>query len=807
MDHKTWHWKKRSSEKSIPSADKVNLCESGNEEKIQNLQRDKEELEREIKNLSEKLSSALSECNTRDDLAKRNAKMAKEALGGWEKVESEAMLLKQQLDEVLTQNIAGEERRMHLDMALKECMQKLRFVREEKELRIREAVTKTSREFEQTRAFFEENLANTNKKLSKLSTENAQFAKVLVAKEKLIEDINAQKARLEADFNALVTRLESTEKENASLKYEVRVFEKEIEIRNEEREFRRRAADSEHKQHLENSKKIANLESECRRLRGLVRKQLPGPAALAKMKSEVEIFGKDSIDPRRRKSNLSPTGTLEFVTDQVPDTVRRKIDFLEEENRCLKEALEKQNSELKFSQAMYNHTASKLSQMTLMSEFASEDKVSTPGSRASILFSESNHFQSGEEEGTLSRKSTVGASEIDLMDDFVEMEKLATLSRNKLPIQTDVSKAVQKVIDLIEGIVNYPEKNRETPGYTARVFQWKTCELGTIIQKFIQTCNELLTGKADLDSFVLELSSALDWVINHCFSLQDVSSMRYAIKEQFECDENVSEIDKLRFPREQFPYSPMSVWSEQIMEEKEDCYDIEEGNKKVKKSLNKDLFGGLQSEIGKTKSLNIQIQESEKNIKNSKTSEMMIQNQISHHMVDEKLEEKGDCCKEVEATCMKSRLQLERTGNEENPKEALDQDIKQLESDLEIASASEKLAECQETILNLGRQFKALASPQTPQNKSVTVTPHVTLLDKMLAEDKADNTTLKIPKTEEVISVSDPQKTPSRNNETIENAKNNADENIGSFMTLVPSKKKGSGGLLKKLLGRKKKGR
>lgn len=897
MDHKPWLWKKKASEKSILGADKVNLCETGNVEKIQDLQRENAELEREIRSLSEKLSSALSECSAKDELMKRNAKMAKEALGGWEKVESEAMLLKQQLDEVLMQNIAGEERIINLDMALKECMQQLHFVREEKEQRIHDAVTKTSREFEKTRVVLEENLATANTRLSKLGMENAQLAKALVAKEKIIEDINAQKIRLEAEFNALVTRLNSTEKEKASLKYEVRVLVKEVEIQNEEREFNRRTADSAHKRHLENSKKIAKLESECQRLRVLVRKRLPGPAALAKMQSEVNMLGKDSVELRRRKSNLSSTGSRGFVTDDDPDAPMRKMNFLaeqlcviEEENRSLKEALDKQTNELKFSQAMYNHTASKLSQVeaqfvgspigkiTSMSEFGSEDKVNTPGSRASVLFLE-DHSRNAEEVGTPSRKSVVGALDLDLMDDFVEMEKLATFSRNTLPKQshvldlserasndvhsfkkktnhpdpTELSMAIQKVIDLIKGIgltckdgSGFPVKNSETPGYTVRVFQWKTSELSAILQKFIQTCNDLLTGKADIESFAQELTSALDWVINHCFSMQDVSSMKDAIKKQFEWDETrfdsevdggvisqFSEVDKIRFRREQFFYSPMSVWSEHEAEEKETHEDHKEGKKKLSyelanlESLNKDLEGRLHLEIGKSESLNIQLQQSDETIEN-------LQDKLKKSespSVKSEVKEKVDSCKEMESTSVKSELQLERL--EEHPKEAVGQNEKQLQSDLEIASASEKLAECQETILNLGRQLKALASPQrsslsdklvanpmdlvtttTTLNKSVN--QHVSLLDKMLAEDNVENAGLNFPKTKEVICILDPQKSPSCNNGAQDphdkhprtsNTKESGEEIIGSFMALVPTKKKSGGGLWKKLLGRKRKGR
>ena len=49
---------------------------------IQTLLADKAELENHLKILSDKLSSALSECNAKDDLAKKQAKLAMEAMAG-----------------------------------------------------------------------------------------------------------------------------------------------------------------------------------------------------------------------------------------------------------------------------------------------------------------------------------------------------------------------------------------------------------------------------------------------------------------------------------------------------------------------------------------------------------------------------------------------------------------------------------------------------------------------------------------------------------------------------------------------------
>lgn len=42
----------------------------------------KAELENDVKNLNDKLFSALAECNAKDDLVKKHAKMAQEAITG-----------------------------------------------------------------------------------------------------------------------------------------------------------------------------------------------------------------------------------------------------------------------------------------------------------------------------------------------------------------------------------------------------------------------------------------------------------------------------------------------------------------------------------------------------------------------------------------------------------------------------------------------------------------------------------------------------------------------------------------------------
>ncbi|KAJ0076902.1 hypothetical protein Patl1_35514 [Pistacia atlantica] len=305
MDNKAWLWRKKSSEKTIV-ADKLDITLKRIDEEAQKLPAEKAVgPERSVKNLNEKLASVLLDCHPQDDLLRKHAKLAQEAVAGREKSEAETAFLKKELNEALRHGLATDEKLACSDTALMKCKQQLNFVQEEQEKRIHDAVMKTSNEFEKIRKELEHNLAEANKSLAKLAAENSHLSKALLVKEKQIEDLHKSKSQAEAEFNTLMARLDATEKENAFLKYEFRILEKELEIRNDEMEYNRRSVDAAHKQHLESVKKIAKLEGECQRLRLLMRKKLPGPAALEKVKAEFKTVGRDQMEMKRR--NLKPS--------------------------------------------------------------------------------------------------------------------------------------------------------------------------------------------------------------------------------------------------------------------------------------------------------------------------------------------------------------------------------------------------------------------------------------------------------------------------------------------------------------------
>ncbi|KAK4390772.1 Filament-like plant protein 4 [Sesamum angolense] len=430
-------------------------------------------LEDEVKELNEKLSEANSEMTDKENLVKQHAKVAEEAVSGWEKAEAEAAALKNHLESVTLLKLTAEDRAAHLDGALKECMRQIRNLKEEHDQKLHEVVLNKAKLFDKMKLELETKLANLDQELLRSAAENAALSRSLQERSNMLIQLNEEKTQAEAEIERLKSNIESCEKEVNSLKYELHIARKEVEIRNEEKNMSVRSAEVANKQHLEGVKKIAKLEAECQRLRGLVRKKLPGPAALAQMKLEVENLGRDYGESRVRRSPVKPSTphfsqVPEFSLDNAQkylkenELLTERLLAMEEETKMLKEALAKRNSELQASRSTCAQTASKLqsleaqlqangeqrtplrsntqvptegiscqkasnpSSFTSLSEDGNDDNISCAGSWATGLMSELSHFK--KEKYVDSPHKSDSANHLDLMDDFLEMEKLAYLS-------------------------------------------------------------------------------------------------------------------------------------------------------------------------------------------------------------------------------------------------------------------------------------------------------------------------------------------------------------------------------------------
>lgn len=498
MDKRSWPWRKKSSEKITASNESFESTPFHSTRHLDDQDTviilsdhthmpDEgmihwQEYEERLKELNDKLSAALLDAASKDVLVKQHAKVAEEAVSGWEKVEAEAATLKQQLDSAIQQRLATEDRVSHLDSALKECMRQLRHVREEQEQNIHDAIVKKTRDWDRVHSELEEKLANVEQSFLERDAENKVMSKSLQERARSIAEISEARSKAEAEVNMQRIRLESLEKESVAFKYEINVLHKELEIRKDEKGLINRAADAASKQHYEDIKKISKLEAECQRLRGLVRKKLPGPGALTHMRLEIEGPAKEKSDNNRRRSGKGAVSPRAALSVQLVQDITQEDDHqekegglwlerfsaLEEETKMLREVLTKRNNELQSARLMCARTASKLStveqqldawthnqgipqmpgllglnrhmettrslsnsvepSLASVSEDGNDGEVSCAESWASALIVELDQFKKGKPIH-ISNK-TVDTSKKEL-DDFMEMEHLASLSPSK----------------------------------------------------------------------------------------------------------------------------------------------------------------------------------------------------------------------------------------------------------------------------------------------------------------------------------------------------------------------------------------
>ncbi|CAA7399636.1 unnamed protein product [Spirodela intermedia] len=493
MDRRSWPWKKKSSDKSV-SADSAAVSSAssvgnqGDEDKSKDsdyvriskeihthfmkLEDQVHVLDNQSKALNEKLSTAQADLLAKDNLVNQHIKVAEEAVSGWEKAEAEALALKNQLESVTLQRLTAEDRAAHLDGALKECMKQIRLVKEESEQQLHDVIFAKTQQWENLRFELDSRIVDLEQDLLRASAENAAISRSLQERSNMLMKISDEKSQAEAEIEVLKTTIQSCEKEIGSLKYEVHIVTKEMEIRNEEKNMSVRSADVANKQHLEDVKKIAKLDAECQRLRRLVRKRLPGPAALAQMKQEVDSFGRNPGESRIRHpsgKNLgphfgsSPDFTMESVQQYQKENefLTARLLAMEEETKMLKEALSKRNSELQTSRTICAKTSSKLRSLethmlvvnrqspskfspetyvdgslsqngsnprslTSMSEDGIDEQESFGESWSTTLISELSHFN--KEKDADKHEKPDDSHHLELLDDFLEMERLACLS-------------------------------------------------------------------------------------------------------------------------------------------------------------------------------------------------------------------------------------------------------------------------------------------------------------------------------------------------------------------------------------------
>ncbi|KAF7829828.1 Filament-like plant protein [Senna tora] len=236
------------------------------------------------------------------------------------------------------------------------------------------ALKECVRQLRQTREEQEQNIhdAVVNK------TQDLESAKLELESQllELQNKLDASNARSPTPVDhELCQKVEHLEKENMILKHELLAQSEELELRTIERDLSTQAAETASKQHLESIKKVAKLEAECRRLKSMSCRT-------------------SSVNDH--KSVTSTSICMESLTDSQSDSGERLT-------------------------AVENTDSHKVS--------GSEPNKCEPScsdSWASALIAELDQFKNEK-----CRQPSSSSVKIDLMDDFLEMERLASLPETK----------------------------------------------------------------------------------------------------------------------------------------------------------------------------------------------------------------------------------------------------------------------------------------------------------------------------------------------------------------------------------------
>ncbi|PIN24247.1 hypothetical protein CDL12_03014 [Handroanthus impetiginosus] len=587
MDRRSWLWRRKSSEKSPSGETESSGSLSSHSERYSDDQTlsnhntqspevtskaaSGDELNDSVKTLSDKLSEALLNIQAKEDLVKQHAKVAEEAVSGWERAEKEVLVLKKQNDALTQKNSILEERVGHLDGALKECLRELRQAREEQEEKIYNAVAKKSYEWELKKSELENQIVELHTQLQNVKTE---------ANNNMLADARS--------------KLETVEKENSILKLKLHSKAEELELRITERDLSTHAAETASKQHLDSIKKVAKLEAECRRLKAVARK-----ATLA---------------------NDQRSSCVESCTDSQSDNGERVL--------------------------IIENDSSKTSGFEELGEFKQERTVA----RTSLI---------------------VPSVEIDLMDDFLEMEKLAAL-----PETRSVSNLAEKIDggetllqDELEAMINRTNELEEN--------------LKTITA-------EKVSLEIALSECQLQLMASEDQLKKREMTLADLKTQLDVANEAKREVQKEVDFTKVKLMNSTKLLEEAEVNLIQIQDkltianEAKSIVEVQLKDANLKKAEAEFQLKGMEVEL---ESLHSSVYTLEKEVEKER--------KISREAVD-----KCDLL-EVEISRMKSDSQFQRS--------AMIEEFR-INQDKELAIAASKFAECQKTIASLDRQLKSLAT-------------------------------------------------------------------------------------------------
>ncbi|KAG8080436.1 hypothetical protein GUJ93_ZPchr0007g3226 [Zizania palustris] len=666
--------------------------------------------------------------------------MAVVSSAGWEKAEKEIATLKTQLNAAAVKNFTMEDRAVHLDGALKECVRQLRRAKEEQDRNVQDALAQQSRQWDSKKTDLELRIIELKAKLE--------------AKSELSVNTDSDAS----------SRLASLEKEKSTLKVQLLARSEELELRTMEKELNRRAAETASKQQLESIKKIAKLEAECRRLQQVnarrpsfsVELRRAPSSACAESVTDCQSDCSDSwssaliteLDQFKNDRSSARTASLAAADIGMMD------DFVEMEKLALANGTSKNQAEdtdgqlLKLEEKIKNLTAEKGDREKALHEaqrelrssrhrtMVAEEKSVQLQRQLNLVNGEKNSMEAELEaidntRNELEAKLDLAHAEITglldkgrILEERLESEKALTLELAARYQQMDALQAERKELRAqLEASQSEARKLSDKISLLERKLEEKASS-----ERLMAKCH----GFEDLEEKKKGAELELEAARAEIASLQKrVSSLELKVQEEktfcTELTAQSHDLEALKVQRNELRSQLESANLETV--------DLNEKVKMLQETAEKhrplttELESRLKTAQAETMNLKDNVCMLEKKLESQKNlssayitaldaSEAQKNKLVGRfHLKEAEVEELHRKICLLEEQIRKEKPQFSQNLKEQFPSRNLDQPMKPMTNkDLHIKKENEqtraagKLADCQKTIASLGRQLKSLAN-------------------------------------------------------------------------------------------------
>ncbi|KAJ3671435.1 hypothetical protein LUZ60_007514 [Juncus effusus] len=660
-----------------------------------------------IKSLTERLSAALLTINAKEELVKQHAKVAEEAVAGWERAETEVTILKQNLDSVSRKNISLDSQITHLDSALKECVRQLRHSRDE---------------------------------IQELKSQSSQIQELKIGESEIRE--------LKIRETELQEKLQIKEKESADLKADMELLQLERDLSNQ-------AAESASKINLENIKKMGKIEAECRRLRASnAKSRIAGnlncvesltdshsdvgltdsetgqmdnnnwsSALITELdqiktgqKSLVEIEMMDDFLEMERLAGLAETGQTGRKCGVNDDELREKVESVERENRELRGLLEDSRNQAELAE-------SKLIEMEFQLDLVRESQ------RACLK--EIENLEMNKNELELKFESEI--SKVERLNEEICLYKsnLEKIGAEKLEFDEKIKSLEESYLDKVEKErVNLEEFRVESEKKIGLLENSNLEKLGLLKEKLKEerAKSEEIKGKLEAQIKSLEENLKKERAKSEEIkgrveeNLKKERAKLEEIKGKLEAQIRLLEdnLKKERAKSEEIRVkleAQIKSLEENLKKERSKSEEIRGRSESKIKSLEKShleklgfLEENLRESRAKSEKFVVELKNYESQLEMTNLEVLNLKNNL--RFLEGKIEKERQLSEEFEAKCRKLEAQLERqqfVSSNGEIKITSNGEI-QIKQEKELEMAAGKLAECQKTIASLSQQLKSLTN-------------------------------------------------------------------------------------------------